>query len=82
MENTVDQCIYMKVCGRKNIFLVLYVDVILLAANDTNILVETKQLLFSHFDIKDLSEASHVLGIQILHNKSSGIMRLSQHDVY
>ena len=78
MENNVDQCLYMKVCGSKYIFLVLYVDVILLASNDTNILVETKKLLFSHFDIKDLSEASHVLGIQILHNKSSGIMRLSQ----
>ena len=77
-ENTVDQCIYMRVCGSKYIFLVLYVNVILLAANDTNILVETNQFLFSHFDIKDLSEASHVLGIQILHDKSSGIMRLSK----
>ena len=78
MENTVDQCIYMKVCGSKYIFLVLYVDDILLAANDTDMLVETKQLLFSHFYIKDLSEASYVLGIQILHDKPSGILRLSQ----
>ena len=37
-----DQCIYMKVNGRKYIFLVLYVDDILLVANDTNLLVETK----------------------------------------
>ena len=78
MENTVNQCIYMKVCGSKYIFLVLYVDDILLAANDIDMLVETKQLLFSHFDIKDLSEASHVLGIQILHDKPSGILKLSQ----
>ena len=48
-ENIVDQCIYMKVSGRKYIFLVLYVDDILLAANDINLLVETKQILFSHF---------------------------------
>ena len=39
----------MKVSGRKYIFLVLYVDDILLTANDTNLLVETKQILFSHF---------------------------------
>ena len=32
-ENTVDQCIYLKVSGSKFIFLVLYVD-ILLATND------------------------------------------------
>ena len=77
MENTVDQCI-LKVCGSKYIFLVLYVDDILLAANDIDILVETKQLLFSHFDIKDLSETSHVLGIQILHDKPNDILKLSQ----
>ena len=78
MENTVDQCIYMKVCESKYISLVLYVDDILLTSNDTDMLVETRQLLFSHFDIKDLSETSYVLGIQILHNKPSGILRLSQ----
>ena len=68
----------MKVSGSKYIFLVLYVDDILLAANDTDLLVETKQLLFSHFDMKDLGEASYVLGIQILHDRLSGILRLSQ----
>ena len=32
----------------------LYVDDILLASNDTDLLVETNQLWFSHFDMKDL----------------------------
>ena len=41
----------------KYIFLVLYIDDIFLPVNDTNLLVETKQLLFSHFDMKDLGEA-------------------------
>ena len=50
-ENIVDQCIYMKVSGTIYIFLVLYVDDILLVANDTDLLVETKQLLFSHLAI-------------------------------
>ena len=40
---------YMKVSGRKHIFSVLYVEDILLATNDTDLLVETKQILFSHF---------------------------------
>ena len=44
----------MKVSGSKYIFLVLYVDDILLATNDANLLVEIKRLLFSHFDVKDL----------------------------
>ena len=49
----------MKVSGSKYIFLVLYVDDILLVTNYTNLLVETKQLLFSHFEMKDLGEASY-----------------------
>ena len=56
----------------------LYVDDILLASNDINLLVETKQLLFSHFDMKDLGEASYVLGIEILRDRPSGILRPSQ----
>ena len=68
----------MKVNGTKNIFLVLYVDDILLAANDIEMLLKTKQLLFSHFDMKDLGEASYVLGIQILRDRPIVILRLSQ----
>ena len=56
----------------------IYVDDILLPANDIDLLVETKQLLFSHFDMNDFGQASYVLGIQILCNRPSGIMRLSQ----
>ena len=67
----------MKVSGNKYVFLVLYVDDILRVANGTNLLVETKQLLFSHFDMKDLGEASYVLGIQILRDRPSCILRLS-----
>ena len=77
-ENIVHQCIYMKVSGSKYIFLVLYVDNILLPTNDIDLLIEKKQLLFSHFDMMGIGEASNVLGIQIFHDRLSGIMRLSQ----
>ena len=62
-KNIVDQCIYMKVSRSNYIFLVLYVDDILLASNDSNLLIETTSFLFGHFDMKDLGEASYVLGI-------------------
>ena len=68
----------MKVSGSKYIFLVLYIDDILLPTNDIDLLIEPKQLLFSHFDMKDIVEASYFLGIQILRDRSSDIMRLSQ----
>ena len=61
--------------------MVLYVYEILLAANDIDLLIEIKQLLFSHFDMKDLGEVSYVLGIHILYDRPSGILRLS-HQTY
>ena len=67
----------MKVSGRTYIFLALYVDDIFLATNDIDLLVETKQILLSHFDMKNLREASYVLGLQMLCDRPSDIMRLS-----
>ncbi|KAL6315251.1 hypothetical protein AAG906_000330 [Vitis piasezkii] len=77
-ENTIDQCIYLKFSGRKFIILVLYVDDILLASSDVGLLHETKQFLSSKFDMKDLGNASFVLGIQIYRDHSRGILGLSQ----
>jgi hypothetical protein len=47
------------------IILVLYVDDILLACSDKNLLHETKRFLLSNFDMKDLSDVFYVLGIEI-----------------
>jgi hypothetical protein len=44
--------------------LVLYVDDIMLASSDKNLLYETKGFLSSNFDM-DLGDASYVLGIEI-----------------
>ncbi|RVW52979.1 Retrovirus-related Pol polyprotein from transposon TNT 1-94 [Vitis vinifera] len=78
LENTVDQCIYLKFSGSKFIILVLYVDDILLASIDVELLHETKRFLSSKSDMKDLGNASFVLGIQIYRDHSRGILGLSQ----
>ena len=78
VENKVDQCIYCKVSGRKFIFLILYVDDILLASSDLGLLHETKRMLSNNFDMKDLGEASFVLGIEIHRNRSCRLLGLSQ----
>jgi len=64
-ENTVDWCIYLKVSGSEVIFLILYVDDILLATNDLGLLHETKKFLSSNFEMKNMGEASYVIGIEI-----------------
>lgn len=78
VENTVDRCIYMKVSGSKFIILVLYVDDILLAANDISLLHDVKKFLSNNFEMKDMGEASYVIGIEIFRNRSEGLLGLSQ----
>jgi len=75
--NLVDDCVYHKFKGSKFIFLILYVDDILLATNDIGILLETKKFLSKNFEMKDLGDASFVLGIQIHRDRSWGILGLS-----
>ena len=70
IENKFDQCIYMKVNGSKYIFMVLYIDDILLASSDVNLLNDTKRILSANFDMKDLGEAYFVLGIEIYRDRS------------
>ena len=77
-ENTVDRCIYMKVSGSKFIFLVLYVDDTLLATNDLGLLHQTKKYLSQNFEMKDMGEATYVIGIEIFHDRSQGLLGLSQ----
>ena len=78
VEKTVDRCIYMKVVGSKFIILVLYVDDILLAASDRGLLYDVKNYLSSNFEMKDMGEASYVIGIEIFRDRSQGILGLSQ----
>ena len=77
-EKTVDQCIYQKISESKFILLVLYVNDILLANKNIGILHETKRFLSNNFEMKDLGNASFVLGIQIYRDYSRGILGLSQ----
>ncbi|KAD3067741.1 hypothetical protein E3N88_35621 [Mikania micrantha] len=78
IKNQVDQCIYLKISGSKFVILVLYVDDILLASNNLDMLYESKRLLSANFDMKDLGEASYVIGIEIHRNRSIGTLGLSQ----
>ena len=76
--NLVEDCVYHKFSGSKFIFLILYVNDILLASSDIGLLHETKKFLSKNFEMKDLRNTSFVLGIKILRDRSQGILRLSQ----
>ena len=63
---------------KKVVFLVLYVDNILLIGNDVETLSNVKKWLAEQFQIKDLEEASYIIGIQIIRDCKNKILALSQ----
>ena len=60
------------------VFLVLYVDDILLIENDVGALSSVKIWLSNQFDMKDLGEASYILEIKLLRDRKNRILALSQ----
>ena len=78
VKNEDEPCVYRKVSGSAITFLVLYVDDILIIGNDIGMLSTVKTLLSRHFSIKDLGEASYILGIRIYRDRSKRMLGLSQ----
>ncbi|KAL0394763.1 UNVERIFIED_CONTAM: Retrovirus-related Pol polyprotein from transposon RE2 [Sesamum latifolium] len=60
------------------VFLVLYVDDILLIVNDVKMLGDTKAWLSKQFSIKNLGEASYILGIKIFQDRSKRMLGMTQ----
>ena len=57
--------VHKMISGNTITFLVLYVDDILLIGNDVGMLSSVKASLSRNFSMKDLGEATYVLGIRI-----------------
>ena len=78
MQSPDEPCVYKKYSGNVVVFLVLYVDDILLIENDVGTLLLVKVWLSAQFDMKDLGEASHILGIKPLRDRQKRMLGLSQ----
>ena len=59
-------------------FLVLYVDDILLIGNNIPLLEDVKTLLRKSFSMKDLREASYIFGIKVYRDRSKRLIGSSQ----
>ena len=77
-QNVDEPCFYKKFKDKKVVFLVLYVDDILLIKNDMGVLTSVKFWLTKQFDMKDLGEANFVLGIQLFRDRKKRMIALSQ----
>ena len=65
IKNVDKPCMYKKNSESAIVFLILYVDDILLIENDISILQSVKTWLSQKFFMKDLGEAAYIIGIKI-----------------
>jgi hypothetical protein len=65
IKNEDETCVYKKASGSALVFLVLYVDDILLIGNDIPMFEAVKTSLKRSFSMKDLGEVAYILGIRI-----------------
>ncbi|KAI3505809.1 hypothetical protein L1887_28094 [Cichorium endivia] len=72
-----EPCIYVRASGSVVVFLVLYVDDILLIGNNVPMLQSVKTWLGDCFAMKDLGEAAYILGIKIYRDRSKRLIGLS-----
>jgi len=73
-----DHCMYVKKATEGIMFLTLYVDDILLARNNMEMIQTAKKWLSSVFEMKDMGEARYVLGVEISRNRSKKLPGVSQ----
>ena len=73
---------YNKIPGGEYIYLLLYVDGMLIASKNRSVIDKLKKDLSSEFDMKDLGEAKKVLSMEIERDRRSGKVSLTQKGVF
>nr|GEV54552.1 hypothetical protein [Tanacetum cinerariifolium] len=77
-QNREEPCVYLKASGSNIIFLILYVDDILIMGNSIPMLQSVKTYLGKCFAMKDLGEATYILGIKIYKDRLKRLIGLCQ----
>ena len=61
-----------------DLYLLVYVDDILIASKDSSLIQQIKKKLMATFDARDLGEAATYLGMNIIRDRGSGTIKISQ----
>ena len=77
-QNLDELCVYKRHQDKVVIFLLLYADDILLIGNDVGVMSSVNIWLSSQFDMKDLGEASYILGFKLWRDRKNRMLDLSQ----
>ncbi|CAM8885204.1 unnamed protein product [Rhodiola kirilowii] len=78
-RSSYDWCIYFKRLENDSvIYLLLYVDDMILACNNMKAITNLKEQLATNFEMKDLGAAKKILGMQIMRDRKLGTLFLCQ----
>ncbi|GJX65862.1 retrotransposon protein, putative, ty1-copia subclass [Tanacetum coccineum] len=77
-QNLDEPCVYQKASRSNVTFLILYVDDIIIMGNHIPSLRSVKDYLGKYFAMKDLGEATFILGIKIYRDRSKRLIGLCQ----
>lgn len=75
-RNLSDHCVYRKDIGHETLLVIIWVDDLIIAASNTNLLNTFKETMRSKFNMKDLGKISSFLGIQFIQKESE--IRMNQ----
>lgn len=73
-----DSCFYFKFDGETPIYLLLYVDDMLLISKSVNCIKDIKSKLSLEFDMKDLGNAKKILGMIISRDRNNSTLKIHQ----
>ena len=77
-RSSYDNCVYHKMFENSTgIFLLLYVDDMLITSVDRREIVKLKEQLSSVFEMKDLGQAKKILGMELERNEEHGELKVS-----
>jgi hypothetical protein len=73
-----DPGLYIHTSESTRVYLMIYVDDILIASNDKDLIRDLKQELMTTFDARDMGDVESYLGMKIVRDRGSRIIKLSQ----
>uniref|UniRef100_A0A1B6FTN5 Reverse transcriptase Ty1/copia-type domain-containing protein n=1 Tax=Cuerna arida TaxID=1464854 RepID=A0A1B6FTN5_9HEMI len=75
-----DTCLYYRFSNGRKLYLLIYVDDLIIVGSDLEEVISFKSKLSQYFKMKDVRPVSTYLGIKVEHNLSSGVTTLNQTD--
>lgn len=73
-----DCCLYYLKTRGEILYLLLYVDDIILASSSMDLIKNIKTQLASNFEVKDKGKLKHFLGLEICHDRENKILKINQ----